>query len=307
MQFLQLLFIGGIVGLLMVVGIFALIPLAALMYLWRSIYPLIKRMALWTAKGENYFPLIIIVVILSGSTVLLLIMALSIDILFILLFLGMLALTQLFFIPILLGTLVWCIRILGWIFDIWKAIVFRVIGPATAEVKLWLIVNYLKLLIWIEGSATTTSRPAPVTKAGVRPTHRSHSVKTVSNKTTARITTAPTSSTAQRKTVPVKPGQKAVKTAQKTPFFTRAGDIISSWLYSFRFGNNMPIPMPPSQQSDDNLQTPGMSAKDKLMMKMMTSPTVIKIFSNPTVVKLITKMMLAYMAVSTRLSSRKKQ
>jgi len=48
-----------------------------------------------------------------------------------------------------------------------------------------------------------------------------------------------------------------------------------------------------------------MSWKDKMMLKMMSNPTILKIFSNPIVVKIITWEMKVFMAIASPFKGKK--
>ncbi len=247
---LSILFIGGIVGLLMVIGIFACIPLAAIMYIWRSIYPLIKGMAVWTSRGKNYFPFIAIVVILIGNIILFFILTLKVHVLFALLLLPFLFLMVLFEIPLLLGTLVWALRLLGWIFALWQAMIFRFIGPTLSEWKSWLIVNYLRLRIWLEGPVKTVPS---VARVGVR-TH-----KTATAPPTSRvISTSKTTTTRPAQTM-AKPTIKQAPT--KKTAMSRLGERITPYLEAYRFGGKESKPKNPTDDTPPSSSKPDSSSQ----------------------------------------------
>ena len=248
---LQVIFIGGILGLLMVIGIYALIPLAALMYIWRSIYPLIKVMAVWTARGRNYFPFLIILIILFVALILLIFLLLQVgNLLIILPMLALGALFALFGIPFLLGTLVWILKILGWIYGLWQAIIFRFIGPTLTEWKLWLIVNYLRLRIWLEGPSKTTPGVATVS---VR------TRKTTTTPPAGRVVPPPRTTTTRPTQTVAKPTIKPAPTKKtpKSPF----GKSITAWLEAYRFSDKDSKPEKPTDNTPSSNITGGSASQ----------------------------------------------
>ena len=119
-----LLFIGGLLGAALIAGIFIVsIPLAALIYVWKNVYPLVKRIAKWSARLENLMSLAVVTGILLF---LIIILAWQVSILFII----FIIIPLILLIPIYLGVLVWIIRF---------------IRRAYARWRIWLIVNYLRL------------------------------------------------------------------------------------------------------------------------------------------------------------------
>jgi len=402
---IQALFIGGTVGLLMVIGIFALIPIAAGFYILESTFrthiPTGIMFARWGAKGRIYIPLIVLVIILIMLMILCLLgffvtLTNDLDILAWLLLLLFFIFAAIAVVPVLIllfGTLAWITRLIMWIFRLWSALIDRIFGGILDSIKMWLVINYLRLLIWIERSP---QRRAPAYIKAAPP-----SVATEKSKT-AMVTrvTRPTPekqapSVVKKPTAPPEKHEDKAKPAKKTAM-DRFGDSVSAQLEAFRYGgkrkkqnksatkdsqapikkvedsgeakkNNaqstesvktqqeitpkptqpmtkptteavkkqpdttippqkpssageppdksIPVqkPAPPPTQSQitpEQPETTGevkMSWRDRQLIRMMTSPRVIKIMSKPIVVKGLTKMTVLYLGTSTRLSRKNKK
>jgi hypothetical protein len=119
-------FILILLVLMMMAGIvIGSIPAAAMVYVWKNVYPIVKRMAKWSARVENLAILGIIDAILFLLVIVAFIAVSPLLIVFILIPLYLL-------IPIELGILVWLIRFTK-----------RIYG----RIRIYLLVTYLKFRI----------------------------------------------------------------------------------------------------------------------------------------------------------------
>lgn len=117
MLILGVLVAGTLIGILVLS-----IPMAAIVYVWKNVYPLVKRIAKWSARLENLISLVVPTVILFF----LIILGFSVFPLIIVLIIVPLVLL----VPIGLGVLVWIIRLARRVYARWR---------------IWLIVTYLRL------------------------------------------------------------------------------------------------------------------------------------------------------------------
>jgi len=123
-----LLVLGLVLGMAMVMGIvIGSIPLAAMVYVWKNVYPLVKRIAKWSAKLENLLSLAIIDGILFFIIIVTFMLGLPLIIMMFAFLLIPFALVLM--VPIYLGVLVWMIRFTRRFYDRWR---------------IWLIVGYVK-------------------------------------------------------------------------------------------------------------------------------------------------------------------
>ena len=107
---------------LAIIGILILsIPAAAIVYVVKNAYPLIKRAGKWSARAENFFALLVLAVLL----LFLIIAAFR----FFPLILILLVFPLILFVPIDLGVLVWLIRLIRRAYAAWR---------------LWLVITYLR-------------------------------------------------------------------------------------------------------------------------------------------------------------------
>ncbi len=120
---LMLLLIGGIAGAVMIVGIvIGSIPMAAIVFVWKNVFPVVKRMAKWSARPENMVSMLLLALI---PFVLILILTFTFSPIFIVFIIVPLIL----FIPPDLGIMVWVIRAVKALYNRWRV---------------WLIVMYLR-------------------------------------------------------------------------------------------------------------------------------------------------------------------
>ena len=177
-----ILVIGG--ALALIIGIVILsIPAAAILYVVKNVYPLIKRAGKWSASAENFFALLVPAVLL-----LFLIIATYRFSTFILI---LIVVPLILFVPIELGVLVWLIRLIRRAYAAWR---------------LWLVITYLRL--------RTRKQKMPPRPPGTRarrmpPTPPSTTAKSVS----------PTPPSTTAKKVPPMPSTTAAKGVQ--PVATR--------------------------------------------------------------------------------------
>jgi hypothetical protein len=130
------LIIIGIVLIALVVGAFlGFIFFDLLIYAIGHLYPWLRKIAVWAAKGENLFALILLAVVLFLLVILLFILLHSI-----LVFL-LIVLPLLLFFPIDLGILVWIIRLIRWLYFQWRG---RLVGIYTA-IRLQVIKAKIKI------------------------------------------------------------------------------------------------------------------------------------------------------------------
>ena len=113
MEFFQILFMGGVIGILLITAIFGVIPLAAFIYVLRHAFPVIANMATWAARPQNLFSLLILTVLLF---VVIIFGAQIIHTLFILFIIVPLLLSIL----VQLAILVWLIRLAQLIYRSWR-------------------------------------------------------------------------------------------------------------------------------------------------------------------------------------------
>jgi hypothetical protein len=136
------LFILGIAAAVLVIGSFvALIILAVLTYVVKNLYPLSRRVGLWVAKLENFLPLLILYVILIVLVILLLIGAFRssssaiLAMLLILVALALFAVAAFVGMLLLLGILVYLIRLAWWLYGRWKGLL-GVLMPQIMKLKI---------------------------------------------------------------------------------------------------------------------------------------------------------------------------
>jgi hypothetical protein len=189
-----ILVIGG--ALALIIGIVILsIPAAAIVYVVKNVYPLIKKAGKWSARAENFFALLVPAVLL-----LFLIIAASRFSPFILI---LLVVPLILFVPIGLGVLVWLIRLIRRAYAAWR---------------LWLIITYLRLRT---RKQKMPPRPPGTQARRMPPTPPSTTAKSVSprpSSTTAKsVSPTPPSTTAKK--VPPRPSTTAAKSVQ--PVATR--------------------------------------------------------------------------------------
>ena len=172
-----------IAGALALVGIVILsIPAAAILYVVKNVYPLIKRAAKWSASAENFFALLVLAVLL-----LFLIIATFRFFPWIII---LIVVPLILFVPIELGVLVWLIRLIRRAYAAWR---------------LWLVITYLRL----RTRKQKMPRPPGTRARRMPPRPPSTTAKSVS----------PTPPSTTAKKVPPRPSTTAAKSVQ--PVATR--------------------------------------------------------------------------------------
>lgn len=125
---LILLVLGLALGMAMVMGIvIGSIPLAALVYVWKNLYPLVKRIAKWSAQLENLLSLAIIDGVLFF--IIIATFALGLPLLIVMFVFLLIPFAFVLLVPIYLGVLVWIIRFTRRFYARWR---------------IWLIVGYMR-------------------------------------------------------------------------------------------------------------------------------------------------------------------
>ena len=195
-SFLVLIIFLVIAVALALIGIVILsIPAAAIVYVVKNAYPLIKRAGKWSVSAENFFALLVLAVLL-----LFLIIA---TYRFSTLILILIVVPLILFVPIELGVLVWLIRLIRRAYAAWR---------------LWLVITYLRLRT---RKQKMPSRPPGTRARRMPPTPPSTTAKSVSptpSSTTAKsVSPTPPSTTAKK--VPPRPSTTAAKSVQ--PVATR--------------------------------------------------------------------------------------
>lgn len=105
----------GIVLIALVLGVFlGTLFLDLFIYAVSHLYPWLRKIAVWAAKGENLFAVILLAVVLLLLVVLLYILLHSIVVFLLIVF------PLLLFFPIDLGILVWIIRLIRWLYFKWR-------------------------------------------------------------------------------------------------------------------------------------------------------------------------------------------
>ena len=135
---LIILIVGGVALIAIFIGI---IPVAAFVYVWTTLYPWLKMIGKFAARPFNLASLVFMYVLLlaalAGVVILLMNSSGLTSILLILLLLLLLVLLYILYILVSLGLVVWIVRLFKWVFATWR---------------IWLVVNYLRL-------RTRTERP----------------------------------------------------------------------------------------------------------------------------------------------------
>ena len=127
-------FIISIAAAVLVVGtFFALIFLALLSYVVKSMYPPVRRVALWAARLDNFLPLLILYVVLIFLIIIIFVLALKLPTIarLLLLLLVLVLVVVLVCIGTLLGLaiLVYIIRAVGWLYRRWKGLLEGIWAP----------------------------------------------------------------------------------------------------------------------------------------------------------------------------------
>jgi hypothetical protein len=141
---MDILFFGVLIlGALAVGSFFALVVLALLIYVVKNIFPIVRRMALWAAKLENFLPLLALAVILLVLIILIALFAFRlpaiVSVLLILLLVVLLVLMVLVGILVVLAIIVYLIKLVVWLYMLWQGLFagfLPQIGPQIARLKI---------------------------------------------------------------------------------------------------------------------------------------------------------------------------
>lgn len=121
-----LLIVGLALAALVVGGFFLLIILAIVGYVVKTYYPLTRRVGLWASRLENFLPLLVLAVILLVLIILIVVVATKLPailaLLLLLLLLVLLVVLVVVDIPLVLGILVYVIRVARWLYGRWKGL-----------------------------------------------------------------------------------------------------------------------------------------------------------------------------------------
>lgn len=126
MDLATLFILGTILAGLAIGAFFLLIFLGVLTYVGKNLYPPTRKIALWAARLENFLPLLILAVVLLFLIIVIGIFAFKLPaiwaLLLILVLLLVLVLLVVVDIVLLLGILVYVIRVVGWLYGRWKGL-----------------------------------------------------------------------------------------------------------------------------------------------------------------------------------------
>jgi hypothetical protein len=114
MNIFTILIFGVILIVLVIAAFLGLVFLDLFIYGVSHLYPWLRKIAVWAAKAENLFALILLTVVLIIVVILLATLLHSALLLLLIVF------PLLLFFPIGLGVLVWEIRIINWIYFKWR-------------------------------------------------------------------------------------------------------------------------------------------------------------------------------------------
>jgi hypothetical protein len=114
MNILTLLLFGVALVVLVIAIFFGLLFLDLFIYGVNHLYPWLRKIAVWAAKGENLFALILLAVILFVVVILLAALLHSMWLFLLIIF------PLLLFFPIDLGILVWIIKLIRWLYFSWR-------------------------------------------------------------------------------------------------------------------------------------------------------------------------------------------
>jgi len=132
--------IVGIAAAVLILGLFfGLIFLAILTYIVKNLYPPGRRVALWAAKFENFLPLLLLDVILIILIIVIAMVAFRLPtivaLLLILLLLVLLVVLILIGTTVLMGLLVYIIRLASWLYRRWKGLLSGLV-PQVMKLKI---------------------------------------------------------------------------------------------------------------------------------------------------------------------------
>ena len=120
--------LGAVFAALLIGGFLGLFGLAAFVYVWTHIYPWLKSVGKLAAKPENFFPLLILAVLLI---VVILIGALVLHLTLLLL---LIVIPLVLFIPLDLGIIVWLVRLVQWLFIKWRTLLVGLYVSSRLEI-----------------------------------------------------------------------------------------------------------------------------------------------------------------------------
>lgn len=107
-------------------GFFLLVFLGILTYVVKNIYPITRKIALWAARLDNFLPLLILAVVLLLLIIFIAILAFKLPIIatLLLILLVLVLLGALIFVDtvLLLGILVYVIRVVQWLYGRWNGL-----------------------------------------------------------------------------------------------------------------------------------------------------------------------------------------
>jgi hypothetical protein len=105
---------------------FGLILLGVLTYVGKNLYPPVRKIALWASRLQNFLPLLILAVVLLFLIIVIGILAFKLPalwaLLLILVLLLLLVLLVIVDTVLLLGILVYVIRVVGWLYGRWNGL-----------------------------------------------------------------------------------------------------------------------------------------------------------------------------------------
>jgi hypothetical protein len=138
-----------IVGAVMLLAVFiGIIPLAAFIYVWTTLYPYLKMVGKFAARPFNLVSLVVLYVlllaVLAGVVILLMNSSGFVNVLLILLLLLLLVPLWIIYLLLWLALVVWIVRLFKWVFTTWR---------------IWLVVNFLRFRTRIERPPTRIERP----------------------------------------------------------------------------------------------------------------------------------------------------
>jgi len=111
--------IGAVVVGLVFGVFFALIILTLLIYIVSHVYPWLQKICLWCARPENFLSFLIVAVLLF---ILIIFDAVFLRQPIVLL---LLVVPLVLFIPLQLGILVYTLRLISWLYNLWQSLVMR--------------------------------------------------------------------------------------------------------------------------------------------------------------------------------------
>ena len=136
---LTLIILGTVVALLAGGVFFGLIFLAILSYVVKNVYPPTRKVSLWASRLENLLPLLLLAVILLVLIIVLAVLALKLPAIaaLLLLLLVFILIVCLIIVDtfLLLGLLVYIVRLVGWLYGRWKGLLGGLV-PQVMKLKI---------------------------------------------------------------------------------------------------------------------------------------------------------------------------